>query len=115
MAYLAPRMRWVLVLVIAACGSSSDLEVDASSGAVATGDAPGAPSAADLLGKLATCRHAGGNYASDAGAAETIEICAAPGALFWKADLDVDCDGKPTAKCSAATDADYQSQTSATD
>src|SRR6185503_2965501 len=44
-----------------------------------------------------------------------IPICGLPGAVFWKADLDVDCDGKMTAQCNLPTDPAYQNQTAATD
>jgi hypothetical protein len=44
-----------------------------------------------------------------------IPICGLKGAVFWKADLDVDCDGKQSPQCNLQTDAAYQSQTSATD
>jgi hypothetical protein len=44
-----------------------------------------------------------------------IPICGLNGAVFWKADMDVDCDGKTTAQCNLNTDAAYQNETSATD
>lgn len=117
MAYGSRRMRWVLVLAIAGgcSGSIGESPVDASGDAPVTTDAPGVPTAADLMTKLASCQRVGGNYASDGGGSETIAVCGLPGAVFWKADLDVDCDGKTTAKCSASTDPAYQNQTSATD
>lgn len=110
-------MRWVLVLIIAgACsGSTGELEVDATSNAPASADAPALPTAAELMTRLASCHRVGGTYASDSGRAETIEICGLSTAVFWKADLDVDCDGKTTSKCSGSTDPAYQNQTSATD
>jgi len=58
-----------------------------------------------------------GNYKtdSDPGLPIDIPICGLKGAVFWKADLDVDCDGKQSAQCNLQTDAAYQAQTSATD
>ena len=58
-------------------------------------DASGAPTAAQLLALVQTCRsvvssHA---YATDEGAAENVDICALNGAVIWKADMDIDCDG----------------------
>lgn len=31
-------------------------------------------------------------------------MCGTKGAVFWKADLDVDCDGRVTARCNGRTD-----------
>src|SRR6185369_16467436 len=36
-------------------------------------------------------------------------------AVFWEADLDIDCDGKESTQCNLGTDPDFQNQTSATD
>jgi hypothetical protein len=78
-------------------------------------DAPGDPTAAQLLAAISTCNVVGGKYAKDGGGTPTVDICGLTGAVFWKADLDVDCDGKMTTKCSLATDPDYMNQTAATD
>ena len=98
-------MRWLLPL-LAACGGSGTTRVI---------DAQAAPSAAQLLAKLEACDKVGGDYATDAGGAENIPICSLSGAVFWKADLDVDCDGKVTTSCNAMSDPSFQPQTSATD
>lgn len=108
-----------VVLSFAACGGLDDLAPDGG----VLGDAgtdgagvPGAPTAAELLAKIATCDHMiGGFFEPSVGAPATIPICGLPMAMFWKADLDVDCDGKMSAKCSLATDPAYQNQTAATD
>jgi hypothetical protein len=49
------------------------------------------------------------------GAPYNIDVCGLTGALFWTADMDIDCDGKSTAKCNIDTDPAFQNQTSATD
>jgi hypothetical protein len=36
-------------------------------------------------------------------------------AVFWKADMDIDCDGKETTACNLSTDPAFQNQTSASD
>jgi hypothetical protein len=73
------------------------------------------PTAAELLALTTTCSVASnGKYATDSGATPTVDICALTGAYFWKADMDIDCDGLKTAVCSASTDPAYQNQTSAT-
>jgi hypothetical protein len=75
-----------------------------------------APTADELLALVATCTTASkSRYATDDGAAATVDICSLPGAYFWKADMDVDCDGKRTSACSESTDPWFQNQTSASD
>lgn len=109
-------MRWVIVLLglVAACGDDAAMDPGPDAAEIMP-DAPGAPTAAQLLGAIRTCNVVGGKYAKDSGGAATVDICGVTGAVFWKADLDVDCDGKMTAKCNLATDPDYMSQTAATD
>ncbi|MFG3100981.1 glycoside hydrolase family 75 protein [Streptomyces sp. NPDC048182] len=73
----------------------------------ATRPAPkaGAVRAADLLAKVRHCTPVShGRYRSDAGAPADIPVCGTSGAVFWKADLDVDCDGRPGKKCNRRTD-----------
>ena len=105
----------VLLVAIAACGDDAAMIDPGPDAAEILPDAAGAPTAAQLLGAISTCTVVGGKYAKDSGGAATVDICGLTGAVFWKADLDVDCDGKMSAKCSLATDPDYMSQTAATD
>lgn len=116
--------RWLVVvcLVVGACSSDlgetgPDAPGDDFDAPAAPGDGSGSsgPTAAQLKAKLADCQKIGGDYARDDGAAQIISICGLSNAVFWTADLDVDCDGKPSAQCSLATDPDYQNQTAATD
>lgn len=109
-------MKWAVLCLVAACsGTGSDPLGPDSGAADAPVDSNAAPSAADLLAKLATCQKVGGDYATDAGLAQTIPICGLTSAVFWKADMDVDCDGKQTAQCNPNTDPSFQNQTSAVD
>lgn len=110
------RVRWVVALlgVVAACGDDA-MMMDPGPDAAEMPDAAGNPTAAQLSAAIATCNVVGGKYAKDGGGTPTVDICGLTGAVFWKADLDVDCDGKMTAKCSLATDPDYMNQTAATD
>ena len=103
----------IVLALLAACGDDAMTGPDAG----LPPDAPvaGDPTAAQLLGAIATCTIVGGKYAKDAGGAATVDICGLTGAVFWKADLDVDCDGKMSAQCSLSTDPDYMNQTAATD
>jgi hypothetical protein len=85
---------------------------------MSTPDAPdmmGPPTAQQLRDKLATCNVIGGPYAKDSGGAATVDICGLTGAVFWVSEMDVDCDGVMTTKCSLQTDPAYQNQTAATD
>lgn len=98
----------------AACGEPGEATPDAA-GNAASVDGPSAPTAAELLARLASCNQVGGEYATDSGGAPTIGICGLPGAVFWTADLDIDCDGKVSAQCNTSTDPSFENQTSATD
>jgi hypothetical protein len=71
------------------------------------------PTAAQLLARTASCTVASnGRYATDDGAAPTVNICRNGNVYHWTADLDVDCDGIGTANCNGSTDPWYQAQTS---
>ncbi len=78
-----------------------------------TGDPPGAPSAAALLAKVAACKATAlkGGFGPDGPGSISIFACA--GAAYWKADMDVDCDGIQTPPCN--TDPQGQPQTSLVD
>lgn len=74
------------------------------------------PTAADLLALTASCKVAStAKYSTDSGSTPTVDICSLPGAYFWKADMDIDCDGKTTTVCNSSTDPAFQPQTSFTD
>ena len=61
--------------------------------------------AADLLARVRACTPVSrGRFRMDDGAPATVPICDTHEAVFWKADLDVDCDGRPTAHCNSRTD-----------
>ena len=71
------------------------------------------PSASQLLNKVKNCSVVShGKYATDDGESSTVNICKQGSAFFWKADMDVDCDGVRTSKCNEDTDPWYQDQTS---
>ncbi|MET8244369.1 glycoside hydrolase family 75 protein [Streptomyces sp. NPDC005202] len=64
--------------------------------------------AADLLAKVRDCTPVSrGRYRSDAGAPAAVPVCGLHGAVFWKADMDIDCDGRPTARCNRRTDPQF--------
>jgi hypothetical protein len=71
------------------------------------------PTASQLLAKSNTCKQISvGKYAKDEGGSKTVAVCDANGAVFWKADMDVDCDGVRTTRCNENTDCCYQNDTS---
>jgi hypothetical protein len=61
--------------------------------------------AADLLAKVRDCAPVSrGRYRSDSGRPATIPVCGTRDAVFWKADMDIDCDGRPGRRCNRRTD-----------
>ena len=77
---------------------------------------PAAPNAAELLARIASCNSViGGPFSDSSGQPADRQICGLPNAVFWKADMDIDCDGQPSGECNSMTDPYYQGQTSATD
>lgn len=72
----------------------------------------GSVSAAALLAKAATCKHISrGTYRTDDGAPANVPVCGKRGAVFWKADMDIDCDGRPSKACNRRTDPLFQDTT----
>ncbi|GAB2728355.1 glycoside hydrolase family 75 protein [Streptomyces bullii] len=71
--------------------------------------------AADLLARVRDCTPVShGHYRRDAGTPATIPVCGTREAVFWKADMDIDCDGRPGVHCNSATDPSYSATTSYT-
>ncbi|MER5545524.1 glycoside hydrolase family 75 protein [Streptomyces sp. NPDC001118] len=72
----------------------------------------GSVSAADLLAKVTTCSQiSNGKYKTDEETSATVPVCGKNGAVFWKADMDIDCDGQTTANCNSSRDPWYQNDT----
>jgi hypothetical protein len=72
--------------------------------------------ASQILAKLGTCHKvSSGKYAKDSGGSATIDICDLPNAVWFNADMDIDCDGKKTAQCNKSADPSWQSSTAAED
>lgn len=68
--------------------------------------------AAELLAKVSSCKRiSNGSYRADEGASPSVPVCGMNGAVFWKADLDVDCDGQVTKACNLDTDPWFQGDT----
>ncbi|MFJ6834371.1 glycoside hydrolase family 75 protein [Streptomyces sp. NPDC091209] len=65
----------------------------------------GSVRAVDLLARLGGCAAvSNGRYRSDDGTRADIPVCGTPDAVFWKADMDIDCDGRPGPLCNSRTD-----------
>ena len=78
--------------------------------------APSDPTVADLLALTQSCTPVAGTskFKTDASAGSaTVQLCQLAGAIWWRADADIDCDGAADAKCTV--DPDYMATTSATD
>ncbi|MGV9564484.1 glycoside hydrolase family 75 protein [Streptomyces sp. NPDC003480] len=72
----------------------------------------GSVSAAALLAKVTSCSQiSNGKYKTDDETSATVPVCGKNGAVFWKADMDVDCDGQVTSKCNGDTDPWFQDDT----
>ncbi|MGW8747724.1 glycoside hydrolase family 75 protein [Streptomyces sp. NPDC055794] len=80
------------------------------------GDGREAPvRAADLLAEVRDCAPVSrGRYRKDSGAPADIPVCGKRDAVYWKADLDVDCDGVPGDRCNSGSDPHFSPATAFT-
>ncbi|MDI1430107.1 glycoside hydrolase family 75 protein [Polyangium sorediatum] len=97
-------------VALAGCQKERTSVAPASAPPAAPGDV-----AARLGALLSRCEKLEGTteFATDKGGAATVPICKLEGALWWTADMDIDCDGGQGAACKA--DPYYQSETAAVD
>ncbi|MEU7721408.1 glycoside hydrolase family 75 protein [Streptomyces tibetensis] len=71
-----------------------------------------AVSAADLLAGVSQCTPVSrGRYRRDNGAPANIPVCGTRDVVFWKADMDIDCDGRPGPRCNVRTDPYFAAST----
>jgi hypothetical protein len=79
--------------------------LDSLSATDSAGGGGGAPTAQELLAKVTGCTQiSNGRYKTDSETSRTIQVCDKTGAVFWKADMDIDCDGQRTTQCNEDTD-----------
>ncbi|MFF3947034.1 glycoside hydrolase family 75 protein [Streptomyces sp. NPDC001902] len=112
-------MRKRLALATAGAGATllAALLTPAAGAAGAAGSSPRSPqegsvTAAQLLAKVNGCMQiSSGRYRTDEETSATVPVCGANGAVFWKADMDIDCDGQVTARCNWDTDPWFQDDT----
>ncbi|MFD9462706.1 glycoside hydrolase family 75 protein [Streptomyces sp. NPDC060027] len=104
-----------LTLSAAACAAllaTATLPVHALGTANPRSAQEGSVSAAALLAKVTSCSQiSSGKYRTDEETSATVPVCGKNGAVFWKADLDIDCDGQVTARCNGDTDPWFQDDT----
>jgi hypothetical protein len=97
------------VLLLALAAPAVAASAHGAAAAVAPTAAPTVaqgPSADQLLARLGTgCDQiSNGEFATDDGEPATVPVCQTGGAVFYSADMDIDCDGKRTAQCNENTD-----------
>jgi hypothetical protein len=108
-------------LVAALCASLGAVGCSQSSAQEALRPAPSAPapdgpSADALRGVVANCKQvSSGLFKVDSYGDANVPVCGLGGAVFWTADLDVDCDGRESTRCNGRADPDYQAETAAHD
>ena len=87
-----------MALAAAVLPSALASAAQAPAPAAAPATTAAAPTAAQLLAKTNSCKQiSNGKYKTDEDvSAKTVAICDANGAVFWKADMDIDCDGQRT-------------------
>ncbi|BCL26499.1 glycoside hydrolase family 75 protein [Streptomyces aurantiacus] len=101
-------------LILAAAGGAALLAAAVlPAGAAAPAPARNGPvGAAALLAEVTHCsRISNGRYRTDVGTPATVPVCGKDGAVFWKADMDIDCDGQVTARCNRRADPSFLEQT----
>lgn len=79
-------------------------------------DGDSEPSLADALLELtAQCDPISEHlFSTDPGAPADVPVCALPmKSVFWRADMDVTCNGRPSMHCNADTDPDFVPETAA--
>ncbi|MFF5209677.1 CBM35 domain-containing protein [Streptosporangium sp. NPDC000396] len=66
-----------------------------------------------LLAKVTACSQiSNGKYKTDSDVSTaTVAVCDKTGAVFWKADMDIDCDGVRTSQCNEDTDCCFLPET----
>ncbi|MBE1499077.1 hypothetical protein H4696_006177 [Amycolatopsis lexingtonensis] len=109
-------MRKLILLATLALASAmmpATLATAAPAAPAAPATVEAGPTAAQLLAKTTSCHQiSNGKYKTDEDVSgKTVAVCDANGAVFWKADMDIDCDGQRTTQCNENTDCCFQDDT----
>ncbi|MFH9298296.1 glycoside hydrolase family 75 protein [Streptomyces sp. NPDC017520] len=93
-------------------GDGRGQEPEAAGTSAVEGDTTAA-TAAELLAEISACtRISKGAYRTDSGSPKaTVPVCGTKDAVFWKADMDIDCDGRKTKACNRKTDPHFLPET----
>ena len=105
-------MRRLLIFATTLLAAGAFASAPAS--ATSTGDVGvlAGPSASQLLAKTRTCNQiSNGKFRTDEETGRTVPVCDANGAVWWRADMDIDCDGQRTSNCNEDTDCCFQPDT----
>lgn len=102
-------VRTLLAVVLTVCATACATTVDSAAPSGAHN-----PTAGQLMAKVRHCHQiSAGKLRTDEERRPSIPICRLRGAVFWTADMDVDCDGQVTAQCNPHTgDCCFQPDTS---
>lgn len=109
MSQAQPRRTWRLY-------ASTTLLIPLTQQAMCGGGSTGGPTADDLLAITETCSQLPGSskFKNDSSSSSaTIPVCELNGAVWWEADMDIDCDGGTETNCTK--DPYYQSETAVVD
>ncbi len=70
-----------------------------------------------IMALLSSCNEVStGRFKKDSeDSTANVPICGLANAVYWQADMDIDCDGQESAECNKETDPWFQSATSGTD
>lgn len=81
--------------------------------ALADTQAPAGPTADQLRAATQSCSEqlSDGEYAHDDGGSASVPVCAGANAVYFTADMDIDCDGQRTEQCNEDTDPWFQPET----
>ena len=105
-------MRKAAVLVAALVAVAATLLASGHAAPAGATAAATPPTAAELLAKVTSCNQvSNGKYRTDEETSRTVAVCDKTGAVFWKADMDIDCDGQRTTQCNEDTDCCFQDDT----
>ena len=111
------RPRFIRLAVLAVGIIAAPLFVTSAHAATGPVTIQAAPTDQQLLAKVTGWTQiSAGRFATDSGRGATIPVCGTRGSrtapVWWKADMDVDCDGIRTSNCNENTDCCFQPDTS---
>ena len=90
-----------VALLAPSMAAAAEPRVPAESTALREGDVR----ASDLLARVRDCtRISHGRFRADHGKRANVAVCGTRHAVFWKADMDIDCDGQAGPRCNRRSD-----------